>query len=136
MNLSRVSNPPKTGSIERRIKSWNIEYDFMSNQPYLSRGSNFFNSASEQCIIEYLYENITWIFSLCFIRNPFFYFLQTIPLIKYFFTIQCTNFFKYRQAWRSINCLDTSGILLVLNYFQTYFHLLGKVHSLTKKNIK
>ena len=52
MNLSRVSNPPKTGLIERRLKSWKIEYNFKWNQPYLShslnlsRGLNSLNSAS------------------------------------------------------------------------------------------
>ena len=52
MDLSHVLNPPKTGSIERRLKSWNYEYDFKRNQPYLSRGfnlsrgSNSLNSAS------------------------------------------------------------------------------------------
>ena len=46
MNLSRVSNPPKTGFIERRFKSWKIEYNFKWNQPYLSRGSNSINLAS------------------------------------------------------------------------------------------
>ena len=35
MNLSRVSNPKKKVSIERRLQSWNIEYDFKWNQPYL-----------------------------------------------------------------------------------------------------
>ena len=54
MNLSRVSNPPKKPVlIERRLKSWNIEYNFKWNQPYLirvlnlSRGSNSLNSASD-----------------------------------------------------------------------------------------
>ena len=40
MNLSRLSNPPKKVSIERRLKSWNIEYKFKWNQLYLSRVSN------------------------------------------------------------------------------------------------
>ena len=36
-NLSRVSDPPKkTVSIKRLLKSWNIEYDFKWNRPYLS----------------------------------------------------------------------------------------------------
>ena len=45
-NLSRVSNPPKPVSIERQLKSSNIEYNLKWNQPYrsrdlnLSRGSN------------------------------------------------------------------------------------------------
>ena len=43
MNLSRVSKPSKTGLIERRLKSWNIECKW--NQPYLSR-SNSCNLAS------------------------------------------------------------------------------------------
>ena len=53
MNLSRVLNPPKPVSIERRFKSWNIEYNFTWNQPYLSqvlnlsRESNSLNSASD-----------------------------------------------------------------------------------------
>ena len=52
MNLSRVLNPPKPFSIERRLKSYNNEYDFKWNQPYLSRGlhlscgSSSLNSAS------------------------------------------------------------------------------------------
>ena len=39
-------------SIERRLKSWNIEYNFKWNQPYLSRrlnlsrGSNYLDLAS------------------------------------------------------------------------------------------
>ena len=43
----------KPVSIERRLKSWNIEYNFKWNQPYLSRGlilswgSNTLNSASD-----------------------------------------------------------------------------------------
>ena len=40
MNFSRVSKPPKTVSIERRLKSWNIEYNFKWNQPVLIRVSN------------------------------------------------------------------------------------------------
>jgi len=50
MNLSRVSN--QSVSIERWLESWNIEYNFKWNQPYLSRvsklsrGSNSLNSAS------------------------------------------------------------------------------------------
>ena len=36
MNLSRVSIRQKPVSIERRLKSWNIEYNFKGNQPYLS----------------------------------------------------------------------------------------------------
>ena len=31
MNLSRISNLPKPVSIERRLKSWNIEYNFKWN---------------------------------------------------------------------------------------------------------
>ena len=52
MHLSRSQIPPKPVSIERRLKSLNIEYDFKWNQTYLSRslnlrrGSNSFNSAS------------------------------------------------------------------------------------------
>ena len=46
MNLNRVSNPQKKQVlIERRLKSFNIEYNFKWNQPYLSRGSNSLNSA-------------------------------------------------------------------------------------------
>jgi len=54
MKLSRVSNPPKTGFKNRRLISWNIEYNFKWNQPYLSRGlnlsrsSNSLNSAYDQ----------------------------------------------------------------------------------------
>ena len=54
-NLSRVSNPPKPVSIEGRLKSWNIKYNFKWNQPYLSRVSNLsrdtnsLNSASGTC---------------------------------------------------------------------------------------
>ena len=40
MNLSRDSNPKKLVSIERRLKSWKIEYKFKRNQPNLSRGWN------------------------------------------------------------------------------------------------
>ena len=40
MNFSLVSNPPKPILIERRSKSWNIEYNFYSKQQYLSRVSN------------------------------------------------------------------------------------------------
>ena len=40
MDLSRVLNPRKPVSIERRLKSWNIDYDFKWNQPYLSHGLN------------------------------------------------------------------------------------------------
>ena len=32
--------------IERRLKSWKIEYNFKWNQPYLSRGLNSLNSDS------------------------------------------------------------------------------------------
>jgi len=32
--------------IERRLRSWTIEYNIKWNQPYLSRGSNSLNSAS------------------------------------------------------------------------------------------
>ena len=46
INLSRVSNPPKFKSIERLLKSWKIEYNFMWNQSHLSHGSNSFNSDS------------------------------------------------------------------------------------------
>ena len=42
MNLSRVSNPQKPVSIEHRLKSWKILYNFQENQPYLSRGFKFF----------------------------------------------------------------------------------------------
>ena len=35
MNLSRVSNLEKRVSIERRLKSWKILYNFKWNQPYL-----------------------------------------------------------------------------------------------------
>ena len=45
MNLSRGLNLPKTGFNWK--KSWKIEYNFKWNQPYLSRGSNSSNSASE-----------------------------------------------------------------------------------------
>ena len=41
MILSRVLNPQKPVSIERRLKSWNIEYNFKWNQPYLSRRIKF-----------------------------------------------------------------------------------------------
>ena len=34
--------------IERRLRSWTIEYNIKWNQPYLSRGSNSLNSASGQ----------------------------------------------------------------------------------------
>ena len=40
MIMSRVSNLQKPVSFERRLKSWNIEYNFKWNQPYLSRVSN------------------------------------------------------------------------------------------------
>ena len=47
----------KPVSIERRLKSWNIEYDFKWNQPYLRRGSNSLNSASDlmffYCLVNY-----------------------------------------------------------------------------------
>ena len=39
MNFSLVSNPPNPVLIERRLKSWNIEYNFYLKQPYLSRVS-------------------------------------------------------------------------------------------------
>ena len=32
MSLRRVSNPSRTGFIKRRLKSWNIEYNFKWNQ--------------------------------------------------------------------------------------------------------
>ena len=32
--------------IERRLKSWKIEYNFKWNQPYFSRGLNSLNSDS------------------------------------------------------------------------------------------
>ena len=50
INLSCVLNRQKLVSIERRHKSWNIEYNFKWNQPYLShvlnlsRRSNSLNS--------------------------------------------------------------------------------------------
>ena len=53
MNLTRVKNPPKPIKIKRRLKSWNIEYNFNWNQPYssrvsnLNRGPNSLNSASD-----------------------------------------------------------------------------------------
>jgi len=37
----------KPVSIERRLESWNVEYDFKRKQPYLSRGSNSLISASD-----------------------------------------------------------------------------------------
>ena len=37
----------KPVSNERRLKSWNIEYNFKWNQPNLSRGPNFLSSASD-----------------------------------------------------------------------------------------
>ena len=40
MIMSRVSNLQKPVSFERRLRSWNIEYNFKWNQPYLSRVSN------------------------------------------------------------------------------------------------
>ena len=48
INLSPVSNPPKTGF--NRAPAWNLEklkYNFKWNQPYLSRVTNSLNSASE-----------------------------------------------------------------------------------------
>ena len=47
----RLKSAKNRFPIERRPKSWNIEYNFKWNQPYfshvsnLSRGSNFLNSA-------------------------------------------------------------------------------------------
>ena len=52
--MSQIRQKPI--SIERRLKSWNIEYNFKCNQPYLSRtlnlscGSNSLNSASANVI--------------------------------------------------------------------------------------
>ena len=52
MNLSHVSNSQKPVLIERRLKSWQISYNFKWNQSYLtpglnlSRGSNSLNLAS------------------------------------------------------------------------------------------
>ena len=53
MNLKAVSQiPQKLVSIERRLKSWKIEYNFKWNQTILSfglnvrRGSNSLNSVS------------------------------------------------------------------------------------------
>ena len=54
MNLSRVLNPLKPVSIERPLKSWNIEYNFKWNQPYLSGGSNSLNPAL------FLFADSTW----------------------------------------------------------------------------
>jgi len=34
----RLKSPKKPVSIEPRLKSWNIEYNFKWNQPYLSSG--------------------------------------------------------------------------------------------------
>ena len=51
-NLSRGLNLPNPVKIKRRLKSWNIWYNFKWNQPYLSRGlnlirrSNSLNSAT------------------------------------------------------------------------------------------
>ena len=36
----RLKSAKKTVSIERRVKSWNIKYNFEWNHPYLSRVSN------------------------------------------------------------------------------------------------
>ena len=36
----RLKSPQKPVIIERRLKSWKIEYNFKWNQPYLSRGLN------------------------------------------------------------------------------------------------
>ena len=47
-----LKSAKKSVSIERRLKYWNIEYNFKRNQPYLirvsnfSRGSNSLNSVS------------------------------------------------------------------------------------------
>ena len=41
-----TQNRQRPVSIERRLKSWNIKYNFKWNQPYLSRVSNSLNSAS------------------------------------------------------------------------------------------
>ena len=52
----RLKSAKKTVSIKRRLKSWNIEYNFKWNQLYLSRvsnlsrGSNSLNSASDRHI--------------------------------------------------------------------------------------
>ena len=43
----RLKSPKNRFLNERRLKSWKIEYNFKWNQPYLSRGSNSLNSASE-----------------------------------------------------------------------------------------
>ena len=42
----RLKFPQKPVSIERRLKSWKIVYNFKWNEPYLSRGSNSLNSVS------------------------------------------------------------------------------------------
>ena len=56
INLSRVSNPQKPVSIERRLKSWKNKYKFKWNHHNLSRclnlnrGSNSLNSPSDYFI--------------------------------------------------------------------------------------
>ena len=45
MNSSRISN---LNFNLAPAKSWKIEYNFKWNQPYVSRGSNSLNSASDQ----------------------------------------------------------------------------------------
>ena len=46
MNLNRAQIRQKPVSIEHRLKSWNIEYNFKWNQPYLSRVSNLSRSSN------------------------------------------------------------------------------------------
>ena len=100
MNLSRVSNLPKTGSIERRLKSWKNVYNFNWNQSYLSRGLNLSrdsNSASGRIINPrfYLFSSQNSVYMVSPASDDFKEFLPIIPSF-----LGCMQFiFKLVSFW-------------------------------------
>ena len=127
MNLSRVLNPPKSVSIEHRLKSWNIEYNFKRNQPYLSRGlnlsrrSNSLNSASgvKAFEIRHLWQMFSFLkkFSILYfvlLGNQFY----CNPPIKLCLNIYLIRILEQRlkRSW----VFATISTFLIPIYLQTY----------------